>query len=185
MRRVRVRVRVRGGRSVRSLHKSGSGSESGSIPLLVGALPSWTAQTSLPSCDITATIRLRYPVSQVRIPSRVLSIPRPIATPTPILLHHRPFRIPSSNLLQRNVWMDHNIGPTHFHGQIENATAPSAGGSPDGNGEIRLGKRLPFRAGSGSGWGGLPQRSQRAQRCIGRGGKGLASEPFSTTALVN
>jgi hypothetical protein len=38
---------------------------------------------------------------------------------------------------------------------------------------------------SGSGWGGIPQRSQRAQRGIGRGEKGLASEPFSTTALVN
>ncbi len=76
------------GRSVRSL--SGSGSESGSesIPVLVGTWPSWTAQTSLPSCVNTAIIRLRYPVSHVRIPSRVLSIPRPIATPTPILLRH-------------------------------------------------------------------------------------------------
>jgi hypothetical protein len=53
---------------------------------------------------------------------------------------------------------------------------------------------LPIRPGDlslssngvfGSGWGGIPQRSQRAQRCIGRGEKGPASEPFSTTALVN
>ena len=50
--------------------------------------PSWTAQTSLPSCVNTAIIRLRYPVSHVRIPSRVLSI----ATPTPILLRYGPFR---------------------------------------------------------------------------------------------
>ena len=34
----------------------------------------------------------------------------------------------------------------------------------------------------GSGWGGIPQRSQR---CIGRGEKRPTSEPFSTTALVN
>ncbi len=32
----------------------------------------------------TAIIRLRYPVLNGRIPSRVPSIPRPIATPTPI-----------------------------------------------------------------------------------------------------
>ncbi|MGI6300673.1 MAG: hypothetical protein ACOX52_06425 [Verrucomicrobiota bacterium] len=38
---------------------------------------------------------------------------------------------------------------------------------------------------SGSGWGGIPQRSQRAKRCIERGEKGFTSEPFSTTALVN
>jgi len=37
------------------------------------------------------------------------------------------------------------IGTTHPHGQVENATAPSAGGSPDGNGEVRLRMRLPFR----------------------------------------
>ncbi|MGI6300250.1 MAG: hypothetical protein ACOX52_04200 [Verrucomicrobiota bacterium] len=38
--------------------ESGSGSESGSesIPVLVGAWPSWTAQTSLPSGVGTATI---------------------------------------------------------------------------------------------------------------------------------
>ena len=34
--------------------------------------------------------------------------------------------------------LDHSIGPTHSRGQVENATAPSAGGSPDG--EVRLGK---------------------------------------------
>jgi len=30
--------------------------------------------------------------------------------------------------------------PTHSHGQVENATAPSAGGSPDPDGQPRLGK---------------------------------------------
>jgi hypothetical protein len=74
---------TRGCRSVRSLPESWSGSESGSesIPVLVG---SWTAQTSLASGVSTATIRLGYPVLNGRIPSRVPSIPRPIATPTPI-----------------------------------------------------------------------------------------------------
>ena len=56
-----------GARSVRSV-RSLSKSESGSIPVLVGTWPSWTAQTSLPSCVNTAIIRLRYPVSRVRIP---------------------------------------------------------------------------------------------------------------------
>ncbi|MGI6301558.1 MAG: hypothetical protein ACOX52_10955 [Verrucomicrobiota bacterium] len=41
------------------------------------------------------------------------------------------------------------MAPTHPHGQVENATASSAGGSPDGDGEIRLGMRQPFRTGSG------------------------------------
>ncbi|MGI6299635.1 MAG: hypothetical protein ACOX52_01035 [Verrucomicrobiota bacterium] len=36
--------------------------------------------------------------------------------------------------------------PTHPHGQVENATAPSAGGSPDPDGKSSLGKRLPFRS---------------------------------------
>ena len=49
-----------------------------------------TAQTLLPS----TIIWLRYPVSPVRFPSRVHSIPIP--TPTPILLRHRPFRTASS-----------------------------------------------------------------------------------------
>ncbi|MGI6300248.1 MAG: hypothetical protein ACOX52_04190 [Verrucomicrobiota bacterium] len=31
--------------------------------------------------------------------------------------------------------MDHSSGPTRTHGLVENATAPSAGGSPDGLGE--------------------------------------------------
>ncbi|MGI6301064.1 MAG: hypothetical protein ACOX52_08420 [Verrucomicrobiota bacterium] len=42
--------------------------------------------------------------------------------------------------------MDHSIGPTHPHGLVENAAAPSAGGSPDGYEEGMLGKRLPFRS---------------------------------------
>ncbi|MGI6300022.1 MAG: hypothetical protein ACOX52_03035 [Verrucomicrobiota bacterium] len=39
--------------------------------------------------------------------------------------------------------------PTHFHRQFENATAPSAGGSPGPDGEVRLRMRLPFRTTSG------------------------------------
>jgi len=34
--------------------------------------------------------------------------------------------------------MDHSIGPTRSHGLVENATAPSAGGFPDGLEEGRL-----------------------------------------------
>jgi hypothetical protein len=37
-----------------------------------------------------------------------------------------------------------SIEPTHLHRQVENATAPSAGNSPDPDGEIRLGKQLAF-----------------------------------------
>ncbi|MGI6303693.1 MAG: hypothetical protein ACOX52_21930 [Verrucomicrobiota bacterium] len=36
------------------------------------------------------------------------------------------------------------MDPTHALGQVENATAPSAGGSPDGDGEVRLGKAPTF-----------------------------------------
>ena len=36
------------------------------------------------------------------------------------------------NTLQRIGWMDHSMGPIRPHGLVENATAPSAGGSPDG-----------------------------------------------------
>ena len=42
--------------------------------------------------------------------------------------------------------------PTHPDSQLENDTAPSApsaGNSPDGYVEGRLGKRIPFRTGSG------------------------------------
>ncbi|MGI6303881.1 MAG: hypothetical protein ACOX52_22955 [Verrucomicrobiota bacterium] len=38
--------------------------------------------------------------------------------------------------------------PTHPDRLVENATAPSAGGSPDPDGEVRLRMRLPFRMGS-------------------------------------
>src|SRR5690606_28092234 len=48
---------------------------------------------SLPSFVRTATIRLRCPVSHIRIPSRVPPIPKPIATPPPISLRHLPFRV--------------------------------------------------------------------------------------------
>jgi hypothetical protein len=46
----------------------------------------------LPSFVSIATIRLRCPVSRVRIPSRLHSIPRPIATPTPNMLRQLSFR---------------------------------------------------------------------------------------------
>ena len=64
-------------------------------PYLYGASPPSTAQTSLPSWVSTATARLPYPVSCVRIPSPVHSIPIPIATPTPSLLRPLPFRMAS------------------------------------------------------------------------------------------
>ncbi|MGI6299647.1 MAG: hypothetical protein ACOX52_01095 [Verrucomicrobiota bacterium] len=38
--------------------------------------------------------------------------------------------------------------PTHPDWLVENVTAPSAGGFPGPDGEVRLGKRLPFRTGS-------------------------------------
>ncbi|MGI6304234.1 MAG: hypothetical protein ACOX52_24765 [Verrucomicrobiota bacterium] len=41
--------------------------------------------------------------------------------------------------------------PTHPDRLVENATAPSAGGSPDPDGEVRLRMRLPFRTGSRKG----------------------------------
>ncbi|MGI6303054.1 MAG: hypothetical protein ACOX52_18630 [Verrucomicrobiota bacterium] len=33
---------------------------------------------------------------------------------------------------------------THPHRQVEHATAPSAGGSPDPDGNVWMGKRTPF-----------------------------------------
>ncbi|MGI6300080.1 MAG: hypothetical protein ACOX52_03325 [Verrucomicrobiota bacterium] len=41
------------------------------------------------------------------------------------------------------------MNPTHPHSQIENATATSAGDSPDPDGKDRLGMRRPFRTTSG------------------------------------
>ncbi|MGI6302900.1 MAG: hypothetical protein ACOX52_17840 [Verrucomicrobiota bacterium] len=38
--------------------------------------------------------------------------------------------------------------PTHPDRLVENATAPSAGGSPDPDREVRLRMRLPFQTGS-------------------------------------
>ncbi len=38
--------------------------------------------------------------------------------------------------------LDQCMDPIHSQGQVETATAPSAGGPPDGAGEVRLGKRL-------------------------------------------
>jgi hypothetical protein len=40
------------------------------------------------------------------------------------------------------------MDPTHLDRLVENVTAPSAGGSPGPNGEVRLRMRLPFRTGS-------------------------------------
>ena len=40
--------------------------------------------------------------------------------------------------------MDQSIDPILPHCQVENATAPSAGCSPDPGGEGGLGKRIPF-----------------------------------------
>ena len=37
------------------------------------------------------------------------------------------------------------MAPTHPDRLVENATAPSAGGFPDPDGEVRLRIRLPFR----------------------------------------
>ncbi|MGI6303454.1 MAG: hypothetical protein ACOX52_20710 [Verrucomicrobiota bacterium] len=38
--------------------------------------------------------------------------------------------------------------PTHPDRLVENVTAPSAGGSPGPDGEVRLRMRQPFRTGS-------------------------------------
>ncbi len=43
-------------------------SKSESIPVLVGTRPSWTAQTSLPSCVSTATSEIRLLMSKSSIP---------------------------------------------------------------------------------------------------------------------
>ncbi|MGI6303993.1 MAG: hypothetical protein ACOX52_23540 [Verrucomicrobiota bacterium] len=40
--------------------------------------------------------------------------------------------------------------PTHPDRLVENVTAPSAGGFPCPDGEVRLRMRLPFRTGSSS-----------------------------------
>ncbi|MGI6304159.1 MAG: hypothetical protein ACOX52_24390 [Verrucomicrobiota bacterium] len=56
--------------------------------------------------------------------------------------------------------------PTHLHRQVENATAPSAGGFPGPDGEDS-------------------RRERRGRRGVLGGGDAAASEPFSTTALVN
>jgi len=70
-----------GCRPVRSLSESKS--VSGAIPALNGTRPSCTAQSSLLGIFRTAIIRLRYPVSRVRIPPRVHSKTIPIPTPMP------------------------------------------------------------------------------------------------------
>ncbi len=65
----------------------------------------------------TAIIQLRFPLSQDRIPSRVLSIPRPIATPTPILLLHWPFRIaPSSRPSEKAIGSQRKVSGSGWGG---------------------------------------------------------------------
>ncbi|MGI6299819.1 MAG: hypothetical protein ACOX52_01990 [Verrucomicrobiota bacterium] len=46
--------------------------------------------------------------------------------------------------IPQKCWVQ-TIEPTHLHRQVENATAPSAGNSPDGDGKFWMGKRIPFR----------------------------------------
>ena len=80
----------------KSKSKSGSGSKSKSkskrFPFSMAPRPPSTTQPSLPRSVSTATIRFRDPDPRGRIPPCLLSIPRPIATPT--LLRHRPFAHP-------------------------------------------------------------------------------------------
>ncbi|MGI6302101.1 MAG: hypothetical protein ACOX52_13755 [Verrucomicrobiota bacterium] len=51
--------------------------------------------------------------------------------------------------------------PTHLHRQVENATAPSAGGSSDPDGKVWMGKRIPFRTTSCQGCLPLQTRPRR------------------------
>ncbi len=76
IRRVRVRVRVRGGAEQSDHCRNRNRYRYRYRSLLCIA----------PGPLRTATVRLDHPVSRARIPARVLSIPRPIATPTPILI---------------------------------------------------------------------------------------------------
>jgi len=45
--------------------------------------------------------------------------------------------------------LEQGMALTHFYGDVENATASSAGDTPNPNGQVRLGQPLPFRTGSG------------------------------------
>jgi hypothetical protein len=67
----------------------------------MGRTPAEMAPTSPLGYVSTITTRLHDPVLRVPIPLRILAIPRPIATPTPSLLRHGPFRISSSSAQKR------------------------------------------------------------------------------------
>ncbi|MGI6300856.1 MAG: hypothetical protein ACOX52_07365 [Verrucomicrobiota bacterium] len=81
--------------------------------------------------------------------------------------------------------------PTHPDRLVENVTAPSAGGFPGPDGEVsrrdRRGRRGVLGGGKRDHAAAIMNGrfNVTAQRCIGRGGKGPTSEPFSTTGLVN
>ncbi|MGI6302016.1 MAG: hypothetical protein ACOX52_13320 [Verrucomicrobiota bacterium] len=59
------------------------------------------------------------------------------------------------------------MDPTHLDRLVENVTAPSAGGSPGPNGEVRLRMRLPFRTGSSFAMDLIGQRP--ADQAVGGG----------------
>jgi hypothetical protein len=147
---------VRSVRSVRSLSKSKSKSKSGSIPALVGAWP-----LSPPNCP--AELR-QHRNNTVAVPG--FSCPNPFDTDSDTDPDPDPAS-PWTYSDDRKVGLQERIipknppkrygsehGPTHPHGQVETATAPSAGSSPGPDGDARLGKRLPFR--TSSGWGPIP-----------------------------
>ncbi|MGI6300425.1 MAG: hypothetical protein ACOX52_05110 [Verrucomicrobiota bacterium] len=56
--------------------------------------------------------------------------------------------------------------PTHSDRLVENVTAPSAGGFPGPDGEVRLRMRLPFRTGSSY---GARRKRTMAKQARGRG----------------
>ncbi|MGI6301570.1 MAG: hypothetical protein ACOX52_11015 [Verrucomicrobiota bacterium] len=127
---------VRSVRSVRSLSESGSGSRES-----ISACSVW--RLALIDRSNFAAEFWAHRNNTVVLPgfSCPNPIPRPFDTETD--------SDPDSDLsmpLTLKAWI-RDIGPTHLRGEVENATASSAGGSPnpDGNGEVSLGKRLPFR----------------------------------------
>ncbi len=77
--------------------------------------------------------------------SRVPSTPIPIPIPTPSMLRYLPLRTAASRQrigshpTQKSI--DQGLDPTHPVTKVENATAPSAGDSPDGR--ARLKRRAP------------------------------------------
>jgi hypothetical protein len=87
-----------GCRSVRSLSESESGSEfqdRNRFPFWLAPGPHGALKLH---CRVVSAPPQRYPVSPVRIPSRVLSIPGPNVTPVPSLHRPRPFRATSCEI---------------------------------------------------------------------------------------